>query len=74
MAAAVNNRDVAVVDLLARALPPGSDRPDWLIRRLRQGAAQAAPVGDRPLTDAGPERHRSTVLNRIADALTSRPG
>jgi len=73
VAAAVNNRDVAVVDLLARALPPGSDRPDWLIRRLRQRAAQAAPVGDRPLTDAEPERHRSTVLNRVADALTSRP-
>ncbi len=72
VAAAMSNQDVAVVDLLARALPPGSDRPQWLIRRLRQRAAQAAPAGERPGDDAEPERHRSAVLNRLAEALTSR--
>ncbi|MFG1993804.1 SMI1/KNR4 family protein [Actinoplanes sp. NPDC048988] len=61
VAAAAKNPDVAVVELLARALPPESDRPQWLIRRLRESAAVAG------------EGQRSTVLNRIADALTAAP-
>ncbi|MEV4351081.1 SMI1/KNR4 family protein [Actinoplanes sp. NPDC049596] len=39
VASAVDNPDPAVVELLARALPPESDRPDWLIRRLGDRAA-----------------------------------
>lgn len=67
LGSAVNNDDIAVLELLSRAYRADGDNPEWLRRRLREKAAQAA--AGRPGADVTREQHRAEVLTRTADIL-----